>query len=268
MVDVNGELAGYARTEWADEEDATGPSTSSASCDRRSGGRRSAGPCSKRSRSGRSRSPPTTRPSDPSSSPRRRSAIRAPTRCSRRRATSPFATTTSWSGRTSTRFPTRRCPTAWRSGEVEAEHLRPIWDADGRGVRGLWGFTEPTEADYDWFVTDPVESSDTIALADRLGRRRDRRPGPGVHQPRRERALRREARLGRAHHRPPAVAAARPGAGAHRGEHRRPPRARHDRRRARRRRRRTRAARCASTRASGSSRSAARPRTASRCSRA
>ena len=53
----------------------------------------------------------------------------APTRCSWGRATSPFATTTSWSGRTSTRFPRRRMPDGLEIRPVEDDHLRPIFDA-------------------------------------------------------------------------------------------------------------------------------------------
>jgi mycothiol synthase len=45
---------------------------------------------------------------------------------------------------------------------VEEAHLRPIWDASVEAFRDAWGFTEPTERDYQQFATDPVESDTTL----------------------------------------------------------------------------------------------------------
>jgi mycothiol synthase len=56
--------------------------------------------------------------------------------------------------------PDARMPDGLEIRPVEDAHLRPIFDAAVEAARGLWGFTEPTESDYDWFVTDPIESAD------------------------------------------------------------------------------------------------------------
>jgi ribosomal protein S18 acetylase RimI-like enzyme len=56
--------------------------------------------------------------------------------------------------------PDARMPDGLEIRPVEDDHLRPIFDAAVEAARGLWGYTEPTEADFDWFVTDPIESSD------------------------------------------------------------------------------------------------------------
>ena len=45
---------------------------------------------------------------------------------------------------------------------VRDEHLRQIFDAGTEAARGLWEWTEPTEADFDLFVTDPIESDRTL----------------------------------------------------------------------------------------------------------
>lgn len=41
--------------------------------------------------------------------------------------------------------------------EVRREHLPLIWDAEVEAFRDHWGFTPPTESDYQRFLTDPVE---------------------------------------------------------------------------------------------------------------
>jgi ribosomal protein S18 acetylase RimI-like enzyme len=43
--------------------------------------------------------------------------------------------------------------------EVQPEHLRPIWDAAMEAFRDAWGYTEPTEADYERFAAE--EAGDT-----------------------------------------------------------------------------------------------------------
>ncbi|MBL8056810.1 MAG: GNAT family N-acetyltransferase [Anaerolineales bacterium] len=39
---------------------------------------------------------------------------------------------------------------------VQPEHYRAIWDANTEAFRDHWGFVEPTEADYDAWLNDPV----------------------------------------------------------------------------------------------------------------
>ena len=39
---------------------------------------------------------------------------------------------------------------------VREEHLRQIWDASNEAARDTWGFTEPTESEYEFFRTDPI----------------------------------------------------------------------------------------------------------------
>ena len=39
---------------------------------------------------------------------------------------------------------------------VREEHLRAIWDANVEAARDTWGFIEQTESDYEFFRTDPV----------------------------------------------------------------------------------------------------------------
>jgi ribosomal protein S18 acetylase RimI-like enzyme len=41
---------------------------------------------------------------------------------------------------------------------VRPEHLRPIWDAAVEAFRDAWGFVEPTEVDYQHYLTDPLDS--------------------------------------------------------------------------------------------------------------
>ncbi len=46
--------------------------------------------------------------------------------------------------------------------EVRPEHMRQIWDAANEAFRDAWGFGEPTEVDYQRFLTDPVESDTAL----------------------------------------------------------------------------------------------------------
>ena len=117
---------------------------------------------------------------------------------------------------------------------VEEAHLPPIWDAAVEAWRDEWGFREPSERDYELFRTEPIQSDRSLW---RVAWDGDEIAGQGarVHQRRRERTVRREARLGRERLRPPAVAQARPRPGADRLDDRRVARARHDRGRPRRR---------------------------------
>jgi mycothiol synthase len=45
---------------------------------------------------------------------------------------------------------------------VRDEHLRQIYDAGVEAARGLWGWLEPTESDFDLFLTDPIQSDRTL----------------------------------------------------------------------------------------------------------
>jgi mycothiol synthase len=46
--------------------------------------------------------------------------------------------------------------------DVRPEHLRPIYDAAVEAFRDAWGETEQTEADYQRFLTDSVESDSSL----------------------------------------------------------------------------------------------------------
>jgi len=46
--------------------------------------------------------------------------------------------------------------------EVRPEHLRPIYDAAVEAFRDAWGATEETEADWQRFLTDPIESDSSL----------------------------------------------------------------------------------------------------------
>jgi mycothiol synthase len=46
--------------------------------------------------------------------------------------------------------------------EVEPEHMRAIWAADQEAFRDHWGFTPGTDADYERFLTDPVQTDTTL----------------------------------------------------------------------------------------------------------
>ncbi len=67
-----------------------------------------------------------------------------------------------WSVRTWTTCPTRRSPLGFEIREVRPEHLRQIWDAATEAFRDEWGFSEPTDEDYERYLTDPVESDTSL----------------------------------------------------------------------------------------------------------
>ena len=46
--------------------------------------------------------------------------------------------------------------------EVRPEHMRAIWDAATEAFRDAWGFIEPTENDYQLFLTDPIETDTSL----------------------------------------------------------------------------------------------------------
>lgn len=46
--------------------------------------------------------------------------------------------------------------------EVQPEHVRAIWDASAEAFRDTWGFVEPTEAEYQHFLTDPIDSDTSL----------------------------------------------------------------------------------------------------------
>jgi mycothiol synthase len=45
---------------------------------------------------------------------------------------------------------------------VREEDLRPIWDAAVEAFRDAWGFREPGENEYERFTSDPIESDRTL----------------------------------------------------------------------------------------------------------
>ena len=59
-------------------------------------------------------------------------------------------------------LPDAPLPAGLEIREVRPEHLRPIWDAATEAFRDEWGSSEPTEEDYQRYLTDPVESDTTL----------------------------------------------------------------------------------------------------------
>jgi mycothiol synthase len=59
-------------------------------------------------------------------------------------------------------LPEAELPPGIEIRDVRPEHLRPIWDAAEEAFRDAWGETESTEADYQRYLTDPVESDTTL----------------------------------------------------------------------------------------------------------
>jgi ribosomal protein S18 acetylase RimI-like enzyme len=53
-------------------------------------------------------------------------------------------------------------PEGFEIRDVRPEHMRQIWDAAIEAFRDSWNFTEPTAADYEEFLTDPVESDTSL----------------------------------------------------------------------------------------------------------
>jgi ribosomal protein S18 acetylase RimI-like enzyme len=52
-------------------------------------------------------------------------------------------------------LPTHRLPDGLEMRPVTEEQLRQIWEADTEAFRDHWGWAEPTENDYQWFVDNP-----------------------------------------------------------------------------------------------------------------
>ena len=59
-------------------------------------------------------------------------------------------------------LPDAPLPAGLEIREVQPDHLRPIWDAATEAFRDEWGFSEPTEEDYQRYLTDPVESDSSL----------------------------------------------------------------------------------------------------------
>jgi ribosomal protein S18 acetylase RimI-like enzyme len=59
-------------------------------------------------------------------------------------------------------LPEAELPPGVEIREVRPEHLRPIWEAAAEAFTDAWGETEPTEADYQRYLTDPVESDSSL----------------------------------------------------------------------------------------------------------
>ena len=59
-------------------------------------------------------------------------------------------------------LPDAPLPAGLEIREVRPEHLRQIWDAATEAFRDEWGFSEPTEEDYQRYLTDPVESDSSL----------------------------------------------------------------------------------------------------------
>jgi len=59
-------------------------------------------------------------------------------------------------------LPDAPLPAGLEIREVQPEHLRQIWDAATEAFRDEWGFSEPTDEDYQRYLTDPVESETSL----------------------------------------------------------------------------------------------------------
>jgi len=59
-------------------------------------------------------------------------------------------------------LPDASLPAGVEIREVQPEHLRQIWDAATEAFRDHWGFSEPTDEDYQRYLTDPVESDTSL----------------------------------------------------------------------------------------------------------
>jgi GNAT superfamily N-acetyltransferase len=159
VVDVDGEMAGYARTEWADEEDARVHYV--VAFLRPEFRRQGIGRAMLEALEERAIAVATDHPTD------------RPVFFTAETLGDPGADALlTGTGYVPVRYhyvmvrpnlhpvPDARMPDGLEIRPVEDDHLRPIFDAGVEAARGLWGYTEPTEADFDWFVTDPIESSD------------------------------------------------------------------------------------------------------------
>jgi GNAT superfamily N-acetyltransferase len=45
---------------------------------------------------------------------------------------------------------------------VEEAHVRPIWDAAVEAFRDAWGFSEPSERDFELYANDPIQGDRTL----------------------------------------------------------------------------------------------------------
>ena len=59
-------------------------------------------------------------------------------------------------------LPDARLPAGLEIRGVMPEHLPAIWAADQEAFRDHWGFSEASPADYERFVTDPIESDRSL----------------------------------------------------------------------------------------------------------
>ncbi len=59
-------------------------------------------------------------------------------------------------------LPNAPLPAGLEIREVKPEHLRQIWDAATEAFSDEWGFVEPTDEDYERYLTDPVESDTSL----------------------------------------------------------------------------------------------------------
>ena len=59
-------------------------------------------------------------------------------------------------------LPDAPLPAGLEIREVQPEQMRVIWKAESEAFRDHWGQTEPTETDFEFFATDPVQSDTTL----------------------------------------------------------------------------------------------------------
>ena len=59
-------------------------------------------------------------------------------------------------------LPDAPLPAGLEIREVQPEHLKQIWDAAMEAFRDAWGFSEPTPADYERYLNDPIESDTSL----------------------------------------------------------------------------------------------------------
>jgi len=59
-------------------------------------------------------------------------------------------------------LPNAPLPDGLEIREVRPEHMRQIWDAATEAFRDAWGASDPTDEDYQRFLTDPVESDSSL----------------------------------------------------------------------------------------------------------
>jgi mycothiol synthase len=59
-------------------------------------------------------------------------------------------------------LPNALIPEGLEVREVQREHLPLIWAAHVEAFRDHWGYTEPTDPDYEQFLSDPVMSDTTL----------------------------------------------------------------------------------------------------------